>query len=75
MEILNNIDRLLGNDLKVNISWKPKVSIAASYFSIYAYEILKKELDNIYELGFIFRSPTFILDSRRREKREFYIQK
>ena len=75
MEIINNIDKLLGDDLKEVIKPRSKVSIIASYFSIYAYETLKKELEQIEELKFIFNSPTFIKDKIEKEKREFYIPK
>lgn len=75
MEVINNIDKLLGDDLKVTINNNSKVSIAASYFSIYAFEALKKEFDQIDELRFIFTSPTFITDKLPKEKREFYIPK
>lgn len=75
MEMINNIDKLLGDDLKNTLEKNSRVSIAASYFSIYAYEALKKELEQIKELKFIFNSPTFIKDKIEKEKREFYIPK
>jgi hypothetical protein len=75
MEIIDNIQKLLGDDLKSTLKKDSKVSIAASYFSIYAYESLKKELEQIDELRFIFNSPTFIKDKIEKEKREFYIPK
>ena len=34
---------------------------------------MKKELENIEELRFIFTSPTFITEKTPKEKREFYI--
>ncbi len=37
-----------------------KLKIAASCFSIYAFEALKKELSKIDSLEFIFTSPTFV---------------
>jgi hypothetical protein len=49
------------------------LSIAAASFSIYAFEALKKELEQVEELRFIFTSPTFIKDKSKKEKREFYI--
>lgn len=73
MEIINNIDKLLGDDLKKVIKPGAKLSIVASYFSIYAFEALKKELEQIQELKFIFNSPTFVKDKIEKEKREFYI--
>lgn len=75
MEIINNIEKLLGDDLKHILKRGSKVSIAASCFSIYAYESLKKELEQIEELRFIFNSPTFIKDKIEKEQREFYIPK
>ena len=73
MQVIDNINKLLGDDLKQTIKNGDKLSIVASYFSTYAYESLKKELDNIAELRFIFNSPTFIKDKINKEKREFYI--
>lgn len=75
MEVINNIDKLLGDDLKLTLTKDAKVSIAASCFSIYAYEILKKELEAVKEIRFIFSSPTFVTDLFKKEKREFYIPK
>lgn len=75
MEIIDNINKLLGDDLKNTIKRDTKLSIVASCFSIYAYESLKKELEQIEELKFIFNSPTFIKDKIDKEKREFYIPK
>lgn len=75
MEIINNVEKFLGDDLKNTLKKNSKVSIAASCFSIYAYESLKKELEQINELRFIFNSPTFIKDKIEKEKREFYIPK
>jgi len=75
MDILDNVQKLLGDDLKITLEKDSKVSIAASCFSIYAYESLKNELEKIKELRFIFNSPTFIKDKIEKEKREFYIPK
>lgn len=50
-----------------------KVSIAASCFSIYAFEELKAQLKDIDELRFIFTSPTFVTEKVDKQKREFYI--
>jgi len=79
MEILDNISHLLGDNLKSTISPHGKIKIAASCFSIYAYEALKGELEQIDSLQFIFTSPTFIpeqvTDKLKKEKREFHIPK
>ena len=73
MEIIDNINKTLKDDLKVEIKAGGKVSIAAACFSIYAFQELKEELQSIDELRFIFTSPTFIAEKTKKEKREFYI--
>ncbi|MYN09837.1 helicase-related protein [Pseudoduganella aquatica] len=79
MELIDNISRLLGDDLKQNLKPGARVKIAASCFSMYAFEALKAELEKIEEMTFIFTSPTFIAnevtDKIRKERREFHIPK
>lgn len=79
MKIIDNINSLLGDDLKASIHPKAKLKIAASCFSIYAYEALKSELAKIESLEFIFTAPTFVpnevTDKLRKERREFFIPK
>ena len=55
MKIIDNINSLLGEDLKKELSHDSKVKIAASCFSIYAFAVLKKELENIDSFQFIFK--------------------
>ena len=73
MTVIDNINQKLRDDLALEIKQGSKVSIAASCFSIYAYQELKKQLENIEELRFIFTSPTFISESFPKEKKEFFI--
>ena len=73
MELINNTTKILRDDLAIEIKKGSKVSIAASCFSIYAFQELKKELQGIDELRFIFTSPTFTTEKAKKEKREFYI--
>lgn len=79
MEIIDNISRLLGDDMKQALQPGAKLKIAASCFSIYAFEALKVELEKVESLQFIFTSPTFVpgevTDKLRREHREFHIPK
>jgi ERCC4-related helicase len=79
MEIIDNITTLLGDNLKKTLLPDSHLKIAASSFSIYAFEALKAELDQIGSLNFIFTSPTFIFnqitDKLEKEKREFHIPK
>ena len=49
MKIIDNVNSLFGDDLKETIQPGDKLRIAASCFSIYAYEALKDELTNIDE--------------------------
>ena len=60
MKLIDNINNILGSDIGENLSSKSRLKIAASYFSIYAYAALKKELEKIEELQFVFTSPTFV---------------
>lgn len=77
MKLIDNINNTLGNEIKENLNSKSRLKIAASYFSIYAFAALKKELEKIEELQFIFTSPTFVADNvtdkLKKEKREFMI--
>lgn len=74
-KVINNISERVIDDLKAKLSAGSCVSIAAASFSIYAFEALKEELEKVEELRFIFTSPTFIKDSVKKEKREFFIPK
>ncbi|WP_419174753.1 helicase-related protein [Desulfosediminicola sp.] len=77
MQILDNINSLWGDDLKETLQQGAKLKIAASCFSIYAFEALKKELQHLESLEFIFTAPTFVptkvTDKAASERREFHI--
>jgi len=77
MELIDNINHLLGDNLKQSIGPGARLKIAASCFSIYAFEALKSDLEQLESLEFIFTSPTFVpdevTDSGRRVRREFHI--
>ncbi len=73
MELINNTTKTLRDDLAVEIKQGSRLSVAAACFSIYAFQELKKELQGIDELRFIFTSPTFTTEKAKKEKREFYI--
>lgn len=76
MKFINNVNETLRDDMAAEMKKGSKLSIAAAYFSIYAFEALRKELSNIDELRFIFTDPTFIQkENSKKEKREFYIPK
>jgi superfamily II DNA or RNA helicase len=77
LRIINNVTDLLGDDLKAEITPGSKVRIAASTFSIFAFEALREELEKVSELEFIFTTPAFatekMTDKLRKERREFFI--
>ncbi len=73
MKFLDNVKNTVKEDLQQTIQQDSKLSIAASCFSMYAYEVLKNELEKVSELRFIFTSPTFTAEKAQKDKREFYI--
>ena len=73
MKLIDNINTRLIDDLKESINKKGKLAIAASSFSIYAFEALRKELQNVEELRFIFTSPSFLQENFKKEVPKFFI--
>lgn len=79
METIDNLNSLLGDSLKESLQPGGKLKVAASCFSMFAYEALKEELEKLDSVEFIFTSPTFAhgesTDKIRKERREFFIPK
>ena len=73
MKLIDNVNNRLVDDLKLSIRKGSKLSIAASTFSIYAYEALKKELQKVDEVRFVFSSPTLIEEEYQKVVPQFYI--
>lgn len=73
MQIIDNINKTVKEDLQESIRRGSKMSVAAACFSMYAYQELKKQLEQVDEFSFIFTSPTFVKERAEKEKREFYI--
>ncbi|WP_010259707.1 helicase-related protein [Treponema primitia] len=73
MQVFDNINKAVKDDLAVTIEKGSRLSIAAACFSIYAYQVLKKQLDAVDEMRFIFTSPAFVTEKAAKTKREFYI--
>ena len=67
MELIDNVHKVLRDDLKEVIQTGTKVSVAAASFSIYAFQALRKELENCDEFRFIFTAPTFITEKTQKE--------
>lgn len=77
MEYLDNTGRQrLGDALKDAIGDGARLSIIASYFTVFAYGELKDELSKVDELRFIFDQPTFAkrMESEK-EPREWEIRR
>ncbi len=79
IELIDNINQLLGDSLKKSVARGTKLRVAASCFSIYAFEALKEELERVDSFQFLFTSPTFIpdevTDAGQKVRREFFIPK
>ena len=73
MKIFDNITEIVRDDLQKTIKKNSRISVAAACFSMYAYQELKAQLDQVDEFRFIFTSPTFIKEKAEKQKREFYI--
>lgn len=71
LEVFNNTDKIVKDDLEKTIKKGSKLSIAAANFSIYAFQELKTQLENIEELRFIFTSPLLLLIKVKNKKESF----
>lgn len=67
----------VGEFLNEKITPNSELSIVSAYFTIYAFEALKKKLQNIKHLNFLFGEPSFIniLDPNKKETKVFKIEK
>ena len=54
MQIIDNINKTVKEDLQESIRRGSKMSVAAACFSMYAYQELKKQLEQVDEFSFIF---------------------
>lgn len=72
----NHAHGTVGDYLKEHLKEHSNVSIVSAYFTIFAYQHLKEDLDNIDELKFLFGEPTFIksIDPDKTDFREFKIE-
>ena len=72
MKVFDNVTNIVRDDLTETITRGSRVSIAAAVFSIYAYDELKKQLEGVKELRFIFTSPTYYRGGNQTETRILY---
>ncbi len=77
MQFIDNVNERLGDDLRSELHEGAKLRVAAATFSIFAFEALRKELETIDELRFIFTEPAFVAarasGTLPRQQREFFI--
>lgn len=71
MKLIDNVNNRLIDDLQSSIKKRDNLFIAAFSFSIYAFEALRKELQGIDELRFIFTSPTFLQERLKKKTLNF----
>ena len=72
-DFFDNRSRILKDDLVARLRSGDRVAIAAAYFSIYGYQELKRQLDGLEGLRFLYTAPTFLEAKADRRAREFYI--
>lgn len=70
--INNQMGETVYKELEDNVKKGSKLSVISAYFTMYAYYELKKELNKIDNMRFIFTSPNFVKNSNK-ELRQFYI--
>ena len=66
----------VGGFLQERIQRGSKLAIVSAYFTIYAFDALKKELETIEELRFLFGEPRFVraLDPEKTDKKSFQVE-
>ena len=72
-DFFDNKMRVVKDELIERIDRGDRVSVAASVFSMYAYQELCEQLESIEEFRFIFTAQAFTNERPPKEKREFYI--
>ncbi|MCC2333613.1 helicase-related protein [Cellulomonas wangsupingiae] len=77
MQIIDNVNELLGDNLRDTLRPGSRLRVAAATFSIFAFEALRDELEKLDEFQFVFSSPVFtdvaVEGSTAHERRQFFI--
>ena len=71
-KILDNKSDFVYRELEESIKKGSKLSVISAYFSMYAYDSLKKDLNKINNMCFIYTKPTFLKNDNK-ESRQYYI--
>ncbi|MHB8089889.1 MAG: SNF2-related protein, partial [Anaerolineaceae bacterium] len=66
----------VGQFLQDKVKSGSKLSIVSAYFTIYAYQTLKPQLDQIDNLDFLFGEPRFVktIDTEKTDKKAYQIE-
>ena len=72
LKIFDNVKEIVYDDISLTISKGSKISIAAAYFSIYAYKELKKQLSQLMSFA-LFLPLQLLLKKKMKSKKESFI--
>ena len=75
ISVIDNVTKTLKEDLIEELNENSTIDLIANKFSMYAYETLKDKLNKIKHFNYIFNEPSFLLDKKEKEAKEFYIPK
>jgi len=79
MDLIDNVNHRLGDDLKAELGPERRLQIAASRFSIYAFDALREALSTCGGLDFLFTEPSFLpgaaTDAATPEVRRYHLQR
>lgn len=67
MKIIDNVNEKLVDNLISQVQSGDKLSIAASCFSMYAFQELKSKLQDVENFRFLFTTPSFLSNEKRSE--------
>ena len=67
-KIIDNKFTFVYQELSENIRKGSKLSIISALFSMYAYDKLKKDLNKIDGLRFIYTKPSFLRDNTKESR-------
>lgn len=73
-KFLDNKRNKVVDELRISLNSHSKLSVISAYFTIYAYQALKRELSHIDSCRFIFTEPTYA-KSTEKQAREYFIQR
>ena len=71
-KVLDNKNNFVYEEIKDSVKKGSKLSVISALFSMYAYDAIKKDLDKIDSMRFIYTKPSFLRE-KNKEAREYYI--